>query len=61
MLHSCDAGEMSVITAYPPGFKMSNPEDGYSAVELLTGYIPVMRYYNIGEEGGDRMPVNGIR
>ena len=30
MLHSCDAGEYSIITAYPRPYKLSDPKDGYS-------------------------------
>ena len=34
MLHSCDAGEKSVLSVYPLGFTMSDPSDGYSDFEL---------------------------
>ena len=45
MLHSCDAGEMSVITSYPDFFEMSDPNDGYSDVILDESPFVVMRYY----------------
>ena len=62
MLHSCDAGEMSVITAYAPGFTMDDPTDGYSAFSLHTSAVVAMRHYQIRDEpGGDRMPVHGVR
>ena len=45
MLHSCDAGEMSVITSYPDMFSMTDPSDGYSEVILDWDPFVAMRYY----------------
>ena len=36
MLHSCDAGEYSVITGYAPGYELKNPTDGYSEMIFKT-------------------------
>ena len=44
MLHSCDAGDHSVITAYPEHFFMKDPKDGYSDVKVNPGTI-AMRWY----------------
>ena len=46
MLHSSDAGEMSVITAYMPGFDMDDPSDGYSAFSVDYEIINSMRFYH---------------
>ena len=45
MLHSCDAGEYAVITAYAPGFEMEDIMDGYSKANLLDLSINAMRWY----------------
>ena len=45
MLHSCDAGEMSVITAYAPGFTMADPSDGYSEASPHIAPVAAMRHY----------------
>ena len=34
MLHSCDAGEMSVITGYVQNYNMHDPSDGNSGFDL---------------------------
>ena len=56
MLHSCDAGEYSVITTYPAGFKVSNPSDGWSQpiVDIVKF---AMRWYDFT----DTMPIHGGR
>ena len=45
MLHSCDAGEKSVITAYGQGFDMADLADGYSDFTLHILNVAAMRYY----------------
>ena len=66
MLHSCDAGEKSVLSVYPLGFTMSDPSDGYSDFQLLNSPVSIMRFYNFRDDPQDdpvpdRMPVHGIR
>ena len=45
MLHSCDAGDHSVITAYPDLFEMKDSKDGYSDLTLYKDGPPAMRWY----------------
>ena len=45
MLHSTDAGEMAVITAYAQTFTMEDPTDGYSKAELFITEVVTMRWY----------------
>ena len=45
MLHSTDAGEMAVITAYAQTFSMEDPTDGYSKAELFITEVVTMRWY----------------
>ena len=45
MLHSCDAGEMSVLTSYPNGFGMRDLMDGYSDFRLLYDPVFAMSFY----------------
>ena len=45
MLHSCDAGEYSVISIYPLGFHSEDPKNGYSKAILYGGHFNVMRFY----------------
>ena len=65
MLHSTDAGEMAVITAYAQGFDMADPRDGHSDFELQIGNVVTMRWYSIREDAddqyADRMPFHGVR
>ena len=35
MLHSCDAGEYSIITTYAPGYQLKDKADGYSDMKFL--------------------------
>ena len=44
MLHKCDAGEMSVLSVYPPGFQNEDPMNGYSEVSVDAA-IFAMRWY----------------
>ena len=34
MLHSCDAGEYSILTAYAPAYFLTDVKDGYSDIVL---------------------------
>lgn len=34
MLHSCDAGEYSILTAYAPAYDLTDVKDGYSDIVL---------------------------
>ena len=34
MLHSCDAGEYSIITTYAPGYDLIDKVDGYSDMKF---------------------------
>ena len=65
MLHSCDAGEKSIISVYPVGFEMSDPSNGYSDFKLIEVPPTIMRFYNFRTkpEFGitDRKPVIGVR
>ena len=45
MLHSCDAGEYSVLTSYPQGFEQADPKNGYSQITLQVGLVNAMRWY----------------
>ena len=44
MLHSCDAGDKSVITVYPEPFINADPKNGYSEVTISPGTL-LMRWY----------------
>ena len=65
MLHSTDAGEMAVITAYAQTFTMEDPTDGYSKAELFITEVVTMRWYQIrnaaDDQYQDRMPFHGVR
>ena len=54
MLHSCDAGDKSVITVYPGGFNNADPKDGYSDANAWPG-INLMRWYQFNLS----MPIHG--
>ena len=54
MLHSCDAGEKSVLTVYPAGFTLENPMDGFSNAGIDVGLL-AMRWYSYT----DTLPVHG--
>ena len=45
MLHSCDAGEKSVITAYVQGFDMEDLKDPNSEFKVQISNVAAMRYY----------------
>ena len=45
MLHSCDAGEYSVITAYAPGYGLVDDTDGYSDIEFGAKLIRTIFVY----------------
>ena len=45
MLHSCDAGEYSILTSYPNGFGMRDPKDGYSEFHLLPNPVFAMSWF----------------
>ena len=57
MLHSCDAGEYSVITAYPTSFENADPSDGYSEV-IFDPRVAAMRWENFSYH---RMPIVNAR
>ena len=45
MLHSCDAGEKSVLTYYPGDFALTDPSDGYSDKLYMVLTMNAMRFY----------------
>ena len=45
MLHSCDAGDKSVLTYYPGDFGVEDPKNGYSKVAYHVMEMNSMRYY----------------
>ena len=47
MLHSTDAGEMSVITAYGQGFDIADPSDVNSVATVHVTPVITMRWYSI--------------
>ena len=50
MLHSCDAGEYSVLTSYPAGFYERVGDDG-SVVEMFDFGTLVRRWWRRSESG----------
>ena len=45
MLHSCDAGEKSVLTYYPGDFALVDHKDGYSNFSYKVYMMNAMRWY----------------
>ena len=45
MLHSCDAGDKSVLTYYPGDFAQLDPKDGNSQILHKVTEMNAMRYY----------------
>ena len=54
MLHSCDAGEKSVLTVYPAGYKPIDPMDPLIPVNMEIG-LYAMRWFDFS----DTLPLHG--
>ena len=51
MLHSCDAGEKSVLTVYARPYGQADAKDGYSEDIFAEGPPPAMSHYEVREDG----------
>ena len=57
MLHSCDAGEYSVLSVYPPCFGQEDPKDGWG-MAIIDDILFSMRWYDFT---ATNMPIVGGR
>ena len=54
MLHSCEAGEKSVLTVYPAGYKPIDPMDTFGPAIMEIGFY-AMRWFDFS----DTLPLHG--
>ena len=50
MLHSCDAGEYSILSNYPLGFGMADLEDGYSDFVFQDDPVNAMSFFSFRKD-----------